>query len=103
MGRPVAERTRASALSPRSRPGPRARLELGMELAPDEPGVVRQLDHLDERTVGGQAGAAHPVFRQHVAVSVGYLVAVPVALAHLHGAVDLRRAGAGPQLTRIGA
>src|SRR2546426_1218461 len=24
-----------------------ARLELGMELAPDEPGMVRQLDHLD--------------------------------------------------------
>src|SRR2546430_3062930 len=46
-----------------------ARLELGMELAPDEPGMVRQLDHLDQRAIGREARAAHPVFRQHVARS----------------------------------
>src|SRR5689334_6047755 len=29
----------------------RPRLELGMELAADEPGVVGELDHLDERAI----------------------------------------------------
>src|SRR5213594_1653814 len=43
-------------------------LELGVELAADEPGVVGKLDHLDERAVGREPGAAHPVFREHVAV-----------------------------------
>src|SRR5574341_313961 len=28
------------------------RLQLGVELAPDEPGMVGQFDHLDERAVG---------------------------------------------------
>src|SRR6266850_1036795 len=30
----------------------RPRLELGMKLAPDKPGVVGQLDHLDQRAIG---------------------------------------------------
>src|SRR6058998_560570 len=39
--------------------GVRARgagLELGVELAADEPGVIGKLDHLDERPVGRKAG-----------------------------------------------
>src|SRR5205823_2692113 len=64
----------------RVRPG-RARLELGVELAADEPRVIGQLDHLDERAVGGEAGAAHAVFGQHVAIRVRHLVAMTVPLA----------------------
>src|SRR3989449_4436582 len=79
------------------------RLELGVELAADEPGVVGELDHFHERAVGRQPGAPHPVLGQHVPVGVRYLVAVAVALAHLRGAVHLRDARAGAQLAGVGA
>src|SRR5512144_298359 len=58
----------------------RSRLELRMELAPDEPGVVRQLDHLDQRAVGGKPRTAHAVLGEHVAVGVGDFVAMAMAL-----------------------
>src|SRR6185312_17522291 len=45
----------------------RPRLELGMELAADVPGMVGQLDHLDERAVGREARGTEPIFRKHVA------------------------------------
>src|SRR6267378_155438 len=32
-------------------------LELGVELAADEPGMIGKLDHLDQRAVGGEPGA----------------------------------------------
>src|SRR3989475_5750191 len=80
-----------------------ARLELGVELAADEPGVVGELDHFHERAVGRQPRAPHPVLGQHVAVGVRYLVAVAVALAHLRGAVHMRDARAGAQLAGVGA
>src|SRR6266540_2294668 len=56
-------------------------LELGVELAADEPGVIGQLDHLDQRAVGREPGAAHPVFGEHVAVGVRHFVAMTVPLA----------------------
>src|SRR5258706_12356419 len=37
----------------------RPRLELGMELAADKPGVLGQLDHFDKRAIGGKTPAAH--------------------------------------------
>src|ERR1043166_785828 len=52
------------------------RLELRMELAADEPGMLRELDHLDERAVGGEPGGAQPELRQDVAIRVRDLVAV---------------------------
>src|SRR2546423_6612710 len=57
------------------------RLQLRMELAADEPRVVGQLDHLHQRAVGREAGAAHAVFGEYVAVGVRHLVAMPVPLA----------------------
>src|SRR6185312_16366597 len=52
-------------------------LELGVELTADEPGMIGKLDHLDQRAVGGEPGAPHPVFGEHVAVGVRHFVAVP--------------------------
>src|SRR5438876_1734186 len=80
-----------------------AGLELGVELAADEPGVIRKLDHLDQRAVRREPGAAHTVFGEHVAVRIRHFVAVPVPLAHLERAVDLRDPGAGTQFTGIRA
>src|ERR1041385_5296270 len=60
----------------------RPRLELGVELAADEPRMIWQLDHLDERTVGRQARGAQPILREHIAVRVRNLIAVAVPFAH---------------------
>src|SRR5688500_15392395 len=82
------------------RPGG-ARLELGMELAADVPGVVGQLDHLDESPVRGLARQAQPVLRQHVTEGIVDLPAVAVPLAALAARVGLRRARAGTQPRRV--
>src|SRR5947208_16124684 len=37
-------------------------LELGVELAADEPGMIWKLDHLHQRAVGREPGAPPPVF-----------------------------------------
>src|SRR6266496_1616563 len=70
----------------------RPRLQLGMELAADEPRMTGggQLDHFHQRSIGGEAGAAHAVLGEHVAIGVRDLVAVPVTLAHFGGVVGLR-------------
>src|SRR6202165_4003565 len=44
------------------------RFELGGELAADEPGMIRELDHLDQRAVGRQSRAAPAILADHVAV-----------------------------------
>src|SRR4051794_2750069 len=44
------------------------RLQLGMELAADEPGVIGQLDHLDQRAIGREPRGPEPVFREHVTI-----------------------------------
>src|SRR5919201_384944 len=74
------------------------RLELGVELAADEPGVIGQLDHLHQRPIGRETGAAHAVLGEHVAVGIGHFVAMAMPLADLEGAVCLGDARAGPQL-----
>src|SRR5438309_9344926 len=79
-----------------------ARLELRMELAADEPGVIGQLDHLDARAVGREAGAAHAVFGEDVAVGIGHFVAMPMPLADFERPVGLGDTRAGPQLARVG-
>src|SRR5437016_14255623 len=57
-------------------------LELGVELAADEPRVVGQLDHLHEPAVGRDTGAPHAVFGDHVALGGRHLVSLRVAVAH---------------------
>src|SRR2546430_4839366 len=56
----------------------RARLELRVEMAADEPLVIAQLDHLHERAVGRETGAAHPARGAAVAGGIGQLRGVPV-------------------------
>src|SRR5256885_10215690 len=58
----------------------RSRLELGMELAGDEPGMIRQLDDLDESALLEGPADDEPRLDQLLAVEVVHLVAVPVAL-----------------------
>src|SRR5213592_545435 len=58
VGAGGADESREQRVGPR-----RPRLELGVELAADEPWMIRQLDDLHERAVGREAGAAHPVLR----------------------------------------
>ena len=57
-----------------------------MELTTDEPGVIGQLDHLDQPTVGRLPGQAKPELCEHIAVGVADLPPVPVALGDLGGA-----------------
>src|SRR5690348_1694931 len=78
-------------------------LELRVELAADKPGVIGELDHFPERAVRRQAGAAHPILREHVAVGVRHLVAVPMALADLERSIRLGDPGAGAQLAWVRA
>src|SRR5216683_389536 len=68
----------------------RPRFQLRMELAADEPGMVGQFDHLDQRAVRRQSRRAQTVLRQHVAVGVRHLVPVAMALAYLRRVVGLR-------------
>src|SRR5437867_127895 len=81
----------------------RPRLELRVELAPDEPRVLRVLDDLDELAVGAQAAEAQAMLHEQIAIAIGYLVAVPVALADLGNAVDLGRARTARETRWIGA
>src|SRR6266446_9941339 len=80
----------------------RTGLQLGMKLAADEPRVIGQLDHLDERAIRRQSRAAHAVLGEHVAIRVRDLVAMAVPLAHFGRVVRLRHARAGAQATGIG-
>ncbi len=68
----------------RMRPG-RLRLELRMELHGHEPGMLGDLDDLDQPPVGAGAAEVHPVLGELLAVGVVELVAVAVPLG------DLRR------------
>src|SRR5262245_65984869 len=54
---------------------PRPRAELGVELAGDEEGVVRQLDDLHELLLGPDARNAKPSLLERVEVVVVHLVA----------------------------
>src|SRR2546422_5370471 len=69
----------------------RPRLELGVELAGDEPGMVAELDHLDQRPVGRHAGEPEPALLEPLAIGVVHLVAVAVTLGDLLAIVDPAR------------
>src|SRR5437867_3583557 len=69
----------------------RPRLELGVKLARDEPGMVAELDHLDQRAVGGDAGEHEPALLEPLAIGVVHLVAVAVALGDLLAIVEPAR------------
>src|SRR5437660_10813543 len=67
------------------------RSEFGMELAADEPGMRRQLDHLAQLLALGEAGNAQALVLQSLHVLVVDLIAVAVALVDHVRAVDLAR------------
>src|SRR4051794_2386246 len=82
----------------------RLRLELGVELDGEEPGVVGQLDDLDQVAVGAGAGGAQAGLVERPAIGVVDLVAGAVPLvdpvAPVGGegaAVGGQHAGPGPQ------
>ena len=81
------------------RPG----LELGVELAGDEPRVVAQLDDLDEAAVGRHAGQEHARALEGLAVAVVHLE--PVAVPLVDDLLAVHRAGlrARQQLGRVEA
>src|SRR5688572_33453688 len=86
--RAVQERGLDEALEERMRLH-RARLELRMELARDEPRMPGQLDHLDQRAVRREAGQHEAAGLELLAVRVVELVPVTVALGGLAPVVDL--------------
>ena len=82
--------------------GRRLRLELRMELHGHEPGMVGQLDDLDQRAVGAGAGDLQAVGRELLAVDVVELVAVAVPLGDLARAVARGRVAAGRRAASAG-
>ena len=72
----------------------RAGLELRVRLGRDEPRVVGQLDELHQPTVGREPGEGHAGVAEDLAVGVGELEAVAVALVDDLAAVGLARARA---------
>src|SRR3984893_15929854 len=65
----------------------RPRLELGMKLHTDEPGMILILNHLGQESVGRHAGKAHAVLLEPVLVPGIDFIAVAVALGNLDGAL----------------
>ena len=74
-----------------------------MELDRHVPGVVGELDGLDEAAIGRLSGDDEAVLGQGRLVLPVELVAVPVAFLHLAGAVDGARAGALGQFAGVAA
>src|SRR5437868_3099238 len=73
-----------------------SRAKLRVELARDKPGVVGQLDDLDEPSIGRHAAEHHARFAHHLAVLVVELEAVAMAL--VHDLFPIRLVGAGAWL-----
>src|SRR5687767_10086919 len=80
-----------------------SRLELGMELAADEPRMWRILDDLDELAIRAHSTQAEPVLHELLPVRVRHLIAMPMALADLRDAVHFGNARAARESCRIGA
>src|SRR5665647_1307191 len=59
------------------------RLKLRMELASHEPRMSLQLDDLDQRSVGRKSAEREAVFHKGIAICVGDLVTMAMALTHL--------------------
>src|SRR5204862_7662354 len=93
-------RGRDEAGEERMRPR-RPRLELRMELAADEPRMLRVLDDLDQLPVGTHAAEAKAVLGELLAIFVRDLVAVTMPLADLRDAVYLGGLGTALQSRRV--
>src|SRR6266705_2076981 len=78
------------------------RSEFRMELAADEPGVRRQLDHLAQLALG-EAGNTQTLVLQSLHVLVVDLVAVAVAFVDHVRAVDLARQAPGLERCALSA
>src|SRR5712691_13396702 len=74
--------------------GTRRRRKLGVELAADQPGMRRQLDHFAQLLALGDPGYAQALVLQPLHVLVVDFVAVAMALVDDIGAVDLARKAA---------
>src|SRR5690349_21480745 len=61
----------------------RPRLQLGMELTADEPGVILELDDLDELSIRREPAEPHPMLHEEIAVAIRDFVTMSVPLAHL--------------------
>src|SRR5688572_11537232 len=80
-----------------------AGLELGVELAADEPRVLRVFDDLDELSVGTQPAQAQAVLGEEVAILVRDFIAMPMALTDLRHAIHLGRLRIARETRRVGA
>ena len=67
----------------------RAGLQLRVRLRADEPGMLRQLDHLYDAAVRGLTGQKHAVLLKNLAVIVVDFIAVTMALVDDFLAVEL--------------
>src|SRR5437588_276676 len=79
------------------------RSEFGMELAADEPGMRRQLDHLAQLLALGEAGNAQTLVLQPLHVLVVDFVAVAVAFVDHVRAIDLAREAPGLERNTLSA
>ncbi len=86
LASPVGER-RANKGEEQWMRGQRLRLELGVELAAEEPGMFRRFDDLHVLAVRGTASYAESGIRERFFVFAIELVAVPVALGDFGCAV----------------
>lgn len=81
----------------------RAGLQLRVRLRADEPGMLRQLDHLYDAAVRGLTGQKHAVLLKNLAVIVVDFIAVTMALVDDFLAVELIGLRGFIQYTGIGA
>src|SRR6187200_2376422 len=95
--------SRGDELAEERRRARRARLELRMELARDEPRVVGELDDLDQSALLERPGHDEPGVDHPLSKLVVHLVAVAVSLVDDRLGVRLQRARALLELDRLGA
>jgi hypothetical protein len=67
-----------------------ARFEFRMELAAQEPGMIFDLDNLDEPAVGRDPAQHHALGGKAFAIVVVEFITMPVALGNLFAAIDLQ-------------
>src|SRR4051812_35896692 len=65
------------------------RLQLRVELAPDEPGMIHELDDFYQLPIRRQAAELHPVLDEHVAIRIRDLISMTMALTDLGLSVNL--------------
>src|SRR6185437_16301675 len=80
----------------------RFRFELRVELAAEEPGMIRDLADLDVGPIRRLAGESQAVLSKNLLVLTIELITVPVAFANRRNAVRLAREAALRKLACIG-